>query len=208
MTTMQIYGMPQSSYTRVVRMVAHEKNAPYELVLARPHSPEIKAMHPAGKIPVMRQGDVTLFESRAIAHYIDDHFDGVPLTPRDKRGDAEVEQWVSYINTVTDPLLIRRYLFSYLFPKTADKKPDRAAIDAMQPELAQEIEVLDTALARSGHLAGDRLTLADIYLMPIIAYARQTPEGGPLIAGAKSLSAFFDRNAERESFKATEPPKQ
>jgi glutathione S-transferase len=202
---MQIIGAPQSTYTRVVRMVAHEKGAPYEFVVARPHSPEVKAIHPAGKIPVMRHGDTTLFESRAIAHYIDDHFDGAPLTPRSKQGDAEVEQWISYVNTVTDPLLIRRYLFAYLFPKTQDKKPDRAAIDAMQPELAREIEVLDTALGDNGHLVGNRLSLADIYVMPIIAYMKQTPEGGPLVARSKRLSAFFDQHAERESFKLTAP---
>jgi glutathione S-transferase len=203
---LQIIGAPQSTYTRVVRMVAHEKGAPYEFVVARPHAPEVKAIHPAGKIPVMRHGDVILFESRAIAHYIDDHFDGAPLTPRNKTGDAEVEQWISYVNTITDPLLIRRYLFAYLFPKTADKKPDRAAIDAMQPELEREIEVLDGALGRNGHLAGGRLTLADLNLLPIIAYVKQTPEGGPLVAKAKNLSDFFDRHSARESFKETAPP--
>jgi glutathione S-transferase len=206
MATMQIIGAPQSTFTRVVRMVAHEKNAPYEFVIARPHSPEVKAIHPAGKIPVMRHDHTTLFESRAIAHYIDDHFDGTALTPRTKQGDAEVEQWISYVNTVSDPLLVRRYLFAYLFPKTPDKKPDRAAIHAMQPEIEREIEVLDTALGKTGHLVGDKFTLADIYLMPIIAYVKQTPEGGPLVAKAKNVSAFFDRHAARESFKATNPP--
>jgi hypothetical protein len=48
--------------------------------------------------------------------------------------------------------------------------------------------------------------MADIYLLPIVAYVKQTPEGGPLVAGAKNLSAFFDRHADRESFKATNPP--
>jgi glutathione S-transferase len=206
MATMQIIGAPQSTYTRVVRMVAHEKNAPYEFIVARPHAPEVKAIHPAGKIPVMRHGDTTLFESRAIAHYIDDHYDGAPLTPRTRQGDAEVEQWISYVNTVTDPLVIRRYLFADLFPKTEDKKPDRAAIDAMQPELQREVEVLDNALGKTGHLVGEKLTLADIYILPIVAYLKQTPEGGPLVAKAKNLSAFFDRNAERDSFKATVPP--
>lgn len=206
MTQLQILGVPQSTYTRVVRMVAHEKGAPYDLVIAPPHTPDVKAIHPAGKVPVMRHNGSTMFESSAIAHYIDSHFDGPALTPRDKQGDREVEMWISYINTVTDPLLVRRYLFSYLFPKTADKKPDRAAIDTMLPDVEREIGVLDAALAKTGHLVGNRLTIADIYLMPILAYLRQTPEGGPLVAKAKHLSAFYERNASRASFQATEPP--
>jgi glutathione S-transferase len=72
--------------------------------------------------------------------------------------------------------------------------------------LAREIDVLDTALAKTGHLVGDKLTIADIYLLPILSYVRQTPEGGVLIAKAKNLSAFYDRHSERESFKATVPP--
>jgi len=136
MAALQIIGVPQSNFVRVVRMAAHEKGVPYEFIPAAPHSPEVKEIHPAGKIPVMRHGDVTLFESRAIAHYIDEHFDGPALSLGDKHDDAKVEQWISYVTTVTDQLLVRRYLFAYVFPKTADKKPDRALIDELLPRLA------------------------------------------------------------------------
>jgi glutathione S-transferase len=206
MATLQIIGLPLSTYTRVVRMTAHEKGIAYDFIEARPHTPEVKAIHPAGKIPVMRHGDVTMFESRAIAHYIDDHFPGPALTPRTPAGDSLVEQWISYINTVTDPLLIRRYLFAYIFPKTADKKPDRAAIDEMMPAVAREIEVLDGAVAANGYLADKQFTLADIYLLPILAYVRNLPEGGKLIGETMHLKNYFGRHSERESFKLTAPP--
>jgi glutathione S-transferase len=66
MANLQIIGIPQSTYTRVVRMVAHEKGAPYDLVVAPPHSPDVKSIHPAGKVPVMRHGKHEMFESSAI----------------------------------------------------------------------------------------------------------------------------------------------
>lgn len=206
MAALQIIGLPLSNFVRVVRMAAHEKGVPYEFVSAAPHSPEVKAIHPAGKIPVMRHGDVTLFESRAIVHYIDEHFDGPPLTFGDKHADALVEQWASYVNTVTDPLLVRRYLFAYLFPKTADKKPDRAMIDELLPAVTREIEVLDGAINASGHLVGDRFSLADMYLLPVVHFVRRLPESGELIANSKNLARYHERHKERESFKATEPP--
>ena len=87
MAALQIIGVPQSNFVRVVRMAAHEKGVPYEFISAPPHSPEVKEIHPAGKIPVMRHGDVTLFESRAIAHYIDEHFEGPPLTLGDRHAE-------------------------------------------------------------------------------------------------------------------------
>lgn len=205
MAALQIIGVPQSNFVRVVRMTAHEKGVPYDFISARPGSPEVKEIHPAGKIPVMRHGDVTLFESRAIARYIDEHFDGPPLMPGDKHANALVEQWISYVSTVSDPLIVRRYLFAYLFPTTPDKKPDRALIDGLVPAIAREIEVLDGAINANGFLVGDRFTLADIYLLPIVHFARRLPESGELIGKTKNLARYYERHTQRESFKATEP---
>jgi glutathione S-transferase len=206
MATLQIIGIPQSTFTRAVRIAALEKGIPYEFVVAPPHSPEVKAIHPAGKIPVMRHGDVVLFESRAIAHYIDDHFPGPALTPHTPAGDAQVEQWISYHNTVTDPLLIRRYVLGgYVFAKTPDKSPDQKLIAELQPGLAREAAVLDKATA-GGFLVGDRFTLADIFLMPTLFSAHRFAEFGALMKQAPNLQRYYERHAERESFKATMPP--
>ena len=103
----QILGIPQSSYVWVVRMVCEEKGVPYEIVPARPHTSEIVAIHPLGKMPAMRHGDVRLFESKAIASYIDAVFDGPKVIPHDTLKAAEVDQWVSLVNTSVDPCMIR-----------------------------------------------------------------------------------------------------
>ena len=42
--------------------------------------------------------------------------------------------------------------------------------------------------------------------MPILYYVRNLPEGGAAIAAAKNLSAYYERNAARPSFKNTIPP--
>jgi glutathione S-transferase len=205
MATLQILGIPQSTFTRATRMAALEKGIPYEFVAAAPHSPEVKAIHPAGKIPVMRHGDVCMFESRAIAHYIDDHFPGPSLTPRNPAGDSQVEQWISYHNTITDPLLIRKYVFAYVFPKTPDKSPDRAVITDVQGALAREVGVLDKA-TETGFLVGDRFSLADIFLMTTLYTTQRFPEFAALLQHAKNLQRYYERHAQRESFQATIPP--
>jgi glutathione S-transferase len=66
MAKVEIIGAPQSTYVRVVRMVCEEKGIPYDLTPAAPHSPPITAIHPFGKMPVMRHGDVAVCESKAI----------------------------------------------------------------------------------------------------------------------------------------------
>ena len=64
--------------------------------------PHVDAIHPFGKIPVMRHGDVTLCELKAIATYIDRVFDGPKVIPEDPKRAAQVEQWVSLGNVEFD----------------------------------------------------------------------------------------------------------
>src|SRR5437763_538326 len=74
MSKVEIMGLPQSTYVRVVRMVCEEKGIAYELTPVPPHSETINAIHPFGKMPTMRHGDVELCESKAIATYLDRMF--------------------------------------------------------------------------------------------------------------------------------------
>lgn len=60
-------------------------------------------------MPVLRHGDLVLCESKAIATYLDRAFAGPQLMPSDPRPAALTEQWISFINTSIDPLLVRRY---------------------------------------------------------------------------------------------------
>jgi glutathione S-transferase len=206
MANIQIIGVPQSNYVWVVRMACEEKGVPYDIVPARPHTPDVDALHPLGKIPGMRHGDVELCESKAIVTYIDKTFPGPKLIPEDARGAAEVEKWVSLVNTSVDPCLVRTYLLSYFFPKTADGKPDRAAIDGVLPAMQKQIGLLDKAVAKTGYLAGDGFTLADINLLPILHYVQRCPEGTEMVKAAPNLAGYFARHAERPSFKASTPP--
>jgi glutathione S-transferase len=206
MDKIQIIGVPQSNYVWVVRMACEEKGVPYDITPARPHTPEIDAVHPLGKIPGMRHGDVELGESKAIVTYIDKTFAGPKLIPEDARGAAQVEQWVSLVNTSVDPCLVRTYLLSYFFPKTADGTPDRAVIDGVLPTMQKQISLLDKAVSRTGFLAADGFTLADINLLPILYYVQRCPEGAEMVKSAKNLAGYYARHSERPSFKASTPP--
>jgi glutathione S-transferase len=202
----EIIGSSRSSYTRVVRMVCEEKGIAYELTQAQLGGPEVVAIHPFGKMPVLRHGDFELCESKAIATYLDRSFPGPQLIPSDPRLGALTEQWVSLVNTVMDATLIRTYLFAYAFPKTADGKPDRKVIDAVTPAVRHQIGVLDKAVARTGYLAGDQFSFADINLLPILYYVRQLPEAAEAFSAATHLAGYYERHAARPSFVRTIPP--
>ena len=56
----EIIGSARSSYTRVVRMVCEEKGIDYVLTEALLRAPEVRAIHPFGKMPVLRHDDFEL----------------------------------------------------------------------------------------------------------------------------------------------------
>jgi glutathione S-transferase len=150
MPNVELIGSARSTYVWGARMVCEEKSIRYGLTEAGPRSPEAFAIHPFGKIPVMRHGDFQLCESKAIATYLDLAFPGPKLIPTDPRHAALTEQWVSLVNTRIDATMIRTYLFAYIFPKTEDGTPDRKAIDAVMPAVQDELAYSIVPLPKAG----------------------------------------------------------
>src|SRR6202012_2820250 len=160
--TPEILGSSRSTYTWAVRMVCEEKGIAYKLTETMLGAPELRAIHPLGKMPVLRHGAVELFESKAIATYLDRRFDGPQLLPADPHSGALAEQWISLVNTSVDRILVRRHVYHYIVARGARAKPDRAASDAVKPAVREQVAMLDEAVAVSGHLVGDHFTFADI----------------------------------------------
>lgn len=205
MADLEIIGVPFSNYVRSVRMLCEEKGVAYTLNPAMPHSPEVKAIHPAGQVPCMRHGDVTIFESKAIATYIDTVFPGPKLIPTDPVGQAQCEQWVSYGNVKVDHWIMRQFVVPQVFFDKA-KGPDTAKIAAAVPEMEKCLAALDQALARTGHLVGDALTYADLNVLPMLATGAMFPRGKPLVEQHPNVAAFVARLTARPSYTNTAPP--
>ncbi len=205
MAELEIIGVPFSNYVRSVRMLCEEKGVAYKLSPSRPHSPEVKAIHPAGQIPVMRHGDVALFETSAIATYIDKAFPGAKFIPEHALGAALVEQWLSYGNAKVDKWIMREFVVPQAFFDKA-KGPDTARIEAAVPEIETCCKVLDAAVAKTGYLVGENLTYADMHVLPMVMTAQAWPLGKDIVPKHPNLMAWAGRLSERASFKNTAPP--
>lgn len=199
----EIIGSMRSTYTRVVCMVCEEKSIEYVLTETPLGAPEIFQIHPLGKMPVLRHGDFVLFESKAIATYLDRSFGGPQLIPSDPPLAGLTEQWVSFVNTIVDRTLIRTYLYAYITAMQTVRPPDRGAIDTVLPDVRKQIGILDNAVAKAGYLVGDQFTLADLNLLPILDRVMLAPEGAEALAGTAHLSRYFEKHATRPSFQRT-----
>ena len=96
-----IYGPPQSTYVRTARLALEEKSAPYSFGEFEFGSDAHKALHPFAKVPAMTHGDVQLFESLAIATYVDGTFDGPALQLADTLARARITSTIDYCARVS-----------------------------------------------------------------------------------------------------------
>ena len=101
--------------------------------------------------------------------------------------------------------MIRQYVVGYVFPKEPGK-PDMVAIKKAAERMKPQVDMLDKAVAKTGHLVGDSLTLADINILPMLFYVNRFEEGKALLGAAKNLAAYMERHFARPSFQKSKPP--
>ncbi|GAA0533160.1 glutathione S-transferase [Rhizomicrobium palustre] len=205
MTTVEILGAPFSNYVRSALMALEEKGVPYTVTPSRAHAPEVNAIHPLGKIPCLKHGDFTLFESAAIATYIDRAFEGPALFPAEPQAAARCMQWVSLLNSSLVPAF-QAFAMCHFFPMTADGEPCPDTIAASLPKTRDHLQLLGRVLGESGYFVGGSFTYADIAALPMLDYLKDLPETGTIIAEIPALGAYLAKHSARKSFEATKPP--
>ncbi|MEM8788512.1 MAG: glutathione S-transferase family protein [Pseudomonadota bacterium] len=194
-----IYGLPQSNWVWSTRLFARAKGLEVRHVASAPHSEDVRAISPLGKIPVLRHGAVELAESRAICGYLDVLGAGPSLMPQ----TPVEEMWLSLIQTGLEPMLIRDYVFGYIFPGTEDGAPDRARIDGLRDTLASKLGAVTQGL--SAGILGARRSVLDIMMTPILFYVGQFPEGAAAIESDSRLADYRDALVQHPDIAATAP---
>src|SRR5438105_1904684 len=103
---MKLFYVPRTRSSRP-RWLLEEMGVPFELVRLTPpdaRKPEHLALHPLGHVPVLQDGDFTLFESAAISLYLAEKFpEKKMLPPPGTRERALVYQWLFYAMTEVEP---------------------------------------------------------------------------------------------------------
>lgn len=211
MSELEIIGVDMSPFVRCVSIACEEKGVPYSLSMDHIESTaEMKseahlALHPFGKMPVMRHDGFVLFETSAICRYVDDIFDGPALVPGERRQAAIMEQWVSAIADYVMPRVARDYIVQYAFPKGPDGTPDMEAINEALPLVRDTLKILNGALEDGPYFLGETPYIADFLLLPIIDYVAAMPEGSDLLDAAANVARFRDAFSNRASYAPTLP---
>jgi glutathione S-transferase len=175
-----VYGFPRSTYVNIVRLILTHKNIPYGFHDLEPvmGKPEHLALHPFNRVPILRHGDFAVYETSAIASYIDEAFDGPRLTPQDVRQRARMNQWISAVNSYYYPYMIFHMTHERLvFPELGIASDEKVVAHAL-PKVELALGVMERELSHGGeYLLGPELTLADFFVLPSTFAFSLTEEG-------------------------------
>jgi len=193
MKHVEILGFAGSTYVRTARMVCEEKHVDYQLLPLEFGQDSHRTLHPFLRMPVVRVGKNTLYETLAIATYINEAFDGPRLAPKEAMGRAQMLQWISACSD---------YLYEDLVK--AALKPDGASADE-SAAARRGLEIVNRQLDGNPFLLGSEIYLCDLFLAPMVAFAQRRKDQRELFRGLKGLAAWHDRLSSRASFTATQP---
>jgi len=175
-----VYGFPRSTFVNIVRLVLMHKDIPYvfhdlESVMGKS---EHLALHPFNRVPILKHGDFTVYETSAIVSYIDEAFEGSRLTPPEVRTRARMNQWISVVNSYLYPYMIFHVTHERLvFPELGIASDEKVVAHAL-PKVELGLSVIERELAHGkDYLLGSELTLADYYLLPCTFAFSLTEEG-------------------------------
>lgn len=123
--------------------------------------PSYLAMNPNALVPVLRDGDITMFESNAIVRYLAARYGEGSLRPRAPKALAAAEQWMEWQQLNVVPPIST--IFWNLVRVPADQRNDKAIAEA-GAKLTAVLGIADKALASSAWFAGDQFSFGDIAL--------------------------------------------
>ena len=131
-------------------------------------TPEFLTLNPNGHIPVVTDGDVTLFESLAINLYLARKHGASGLWPATVEDEGRTFQWTLWAMTELEEPVLTALLHRVVFP---EGQRDAAKAEDAVKRARKPIAVLDAALAGREHLVGDRFGVADLNVAAVLAWA-------------------------------------
>nr|WP_295383221.1 glutathione S-transferase [Pseudoxanthomonas sp.] len=198
---LKILGKSTSINVRKVLWLCDELALPYTLEEwgsghRSTREPAFLALNPNALVPVIRDGDLVLWESNTICRYLAARQGRTDLLPAEPAARARVEQWMDWQATELNNAW--RYVFMARVRQSADHT-DTAQIEASEREWNQRMRLLDDQLAKTGAYAtGAAFSLADIVLGLSVNRWRMTPMAHPQLP---AVAAYLHRLEERPGFR-------
>ncbi|MDB6442052.1 glutathione S-transferase [Pseudomonas sp. NFACC32-1] len=166
---LELYGFSVSNYYNMVKLALLEKGLPFaEVPFYGNQAPETLAISPRGKVPVLKTDQGFINETSVILEYIEQTQPGKPLLPEDPYARAQVLALCREIELYIE-LPGRACYAEAFFGMTLP--------DAIKEKTRTELLLGFATLGRHGkfapYVAGDSMSLADLYFLYSVSLALQ-----------------------------------
>jgi glutathione S-transferase len=201
-----LYGNARSGNTRKVRWALEELGEAYEfhvldLFKGEQRRTDYVALNPNGKVPTVVDDGFVLWESDAILWYLAETRGRGVLAPEGARERALVQQWMCWnaYHLSEGTYRARALRMTALRTSTPlDQQRHREIVTGAAPTIA----ILDGHLSGREHIAGERLTIADLALGMNVAFGL---EEGVALAPFDNVRRWFDKLASRPAYQKANP---
>lgn len=187
----KIYGTIKSRAARVVWLL-EELGVPYEHVNAGPRSPEVMAVNPTGKVPVLEVEGTVISDSTAILQFLADRH-GALTFPAGTVDRARQDSMTHFLLDELDSVLWTAARHSFILPE--DKRHPQVK-ESLKWEYARSLTRLAERLGAGPFLMGDTVTVPDILAAHCLIWGM----GAKFPAPEGVLADYLDRMRARPAF--------
>jgi glutathione S-transferase len=196
---MKLYSGPLSLFSRKIEIALREKGLPFEREMVpfsqaagyQPKHPAVLAANPKGQVPVLIDGDLTLFDSTLIFEYLEDAYPVPPLYPKGAASRARCRRLELTADEILLPPVVK------LMHRTAPPDPDAARQGLRESEAAraeallrEHYDRLETELGAAPYFC-EAFTVADIGLFMTMLFVLRLR--GPRFDDHKALASWYAR---------------
>ena len=186
-----LYHAPKSRSTRMIFLL-EELGTPYEIKIVSIRrgdgsgAADASNPHPHAKVPVIRHGNETIFESSAIVAYLTDTFPDAGLAPKPgEAGRGQFLTMLAYYGDVVEPSFVSKFLKMDVPRGTAGW----VAVEEVMP-------YIDKVLTAQPYIAGETFTGADILYATTFGMFAQNP----MMPKLASVEVYVKRCLERPAY--------
>jgi len=187
---MKLYGLGPTRSLRA-RWALQELDAEFEfvpvnLLAGENRHPDFLRLNPAGKLPILVDGDLVLTESAAIVMYLAEKYGAKGLMPADLSERAQAYRWSMFAVTELEQPLWRIARHSFVYPEEK-RLPEDIAL--AKEEFKAMAAILDRHMDKREFIVGDTITIADC----VTAYVLDWGNENGLLDDYPNLKAYLER---------------
>jgi glutathione S-transferase len=199
---MKLYYIPTTRAVRP-RWLLEELEVPYELIRVTPgmmEQPENRKLHPHGKVPVLVDEAVTIFESAAICAYLADKYPEKGLAPAvTSPARGYYYQWLFYATATLEPP-VEQYMFNIL-PNLPEKLLPKNAQTHLSTSESQAwfdrvCEPLNQLLSTNNYLVDNQFSAADVVTGGVLMWASRLG----MMQQEKPIDRYLEKLMQRPAF--------